>query len=120
MAFRVFPSGGIAHEADAKLALCRGTLQGLVWLSQWPSSICLARFVIFREIRELLAHLCNLAQDVFLLCVFGPSVPPTLLTIEWITAFSAFLENNLGRSLEICHIPKECRIETRDINIYSP
>ena len=76
--------------------------------------------MILCEIRELLAHLCNPAQDVFLLCVFGPSVPPTLLTLEWITAFSAFLENNLGRSLEICHIPKECRVETGDINIHVP
>jgi hypothetical protein len=45
--------------------------------------------------RKLLAHLYNPAQDVFLLCVFGLSVLPTLLIIEWIIAFSTFLKNNL-------------------------
>ena len=43
-------------------------------------------------------HLCNPAEDVFLLRVLGPSVPPTLLTVEWITAFSAFLKTTLDAS----------------------
>lgn len=65
---------------------------------------------VLGEFRQLLAQLCNQALDVFLLCILGPSVPPTLLTVEWIVTFPPFLKSSFCRCL--CHNAEECLVES--------
>ena len=67
---------------------------------------------------QLLAQICKPVQDIFLVCVFGPSLPP--LSKKSISAFCAFFEYGIGCWLKTTDASKKGRSEIRKPYVQRP